>query len=102
MALEVEADSDEEALVKAVIRIKDRPMVVRLVSDVEDDHGLKEFFNDEFAESKMDWTEFLEQYLNYIYVDTGEGCYYVLHGEHLRIEKGWGLYDNSISVEEEI
>lgn len=94
---EVEAESEVEALYKAVERAKKEDYSI-LGFDYSEEK-INEMCAD-YPESK-NWehkSDFVEEHLNYYFMDeTG----YFLNMDNTKINEGWGLYENSIPMVEE-
>lgn len=102
---EVTAENEEEALEKAVLAClgEDDENAYLMLDGGMEYYETFAFFDEEFKQWKKersdDEYEFLTEYLNMGYFDLsahGKKNVWLKHMEHVRIEKGIGLYENSI------
>lgn len=97
-AIEVLASSEEDALTKAVERALNEDISIYGFEDTEENvNDLLWFYPEDYKEYD-DYLEFFTSCLNYHYI--GDLNYFV-HMDNTKIEKGWGLYENSIPLKKE-
>lgn len=96
-AFEVEAESEDDALTKAVERALAEDFNIYGFEDTEEKvNDLLAYYAKEY-EDYDDYLEFFTSFLNYHYI--GDLNYFV-HMDNTRINKGWNLYENSIPLKE--
>lgn len=111
--IEVTAEDEEDAIKIATEKVfretnKGGQYIDSLneVLALENDPYYKEDFEKyklKHKDLEMDFLQFLEEYYNYIYVDTPNyGALYIKHGEHLKIRKGWGVVVGAFKEDEKL